>query len=138
VNAEKHEDHSGSAYEAGKGLTAIGGKQNIYIYIYIYSHIFGGMIIDGVWIGELDLKTYTHHSELQVITALSLISTLHKSLAQAKSSQSAFTSRFMVTDLNNEDSPSSVLKSLLSGEYPATEVPTTDDSTIAPSLLSLP
>jgi hypothetical protein len=37
--------------------------------------------IDGVWIGELDLlTTYTHHSELQVITTLLLISTLYKPL----------------------------------------------------------
>jgi hypothetical protein len=37
--------------------------------------------IDGIWIGELDfLTTYTHHSELYVITELSLISTLYKSL----------------------------------------------------------
>jgi hypothetical protein len=37
--------------------------------------------IDGVWIAELDLLTAcTHHSELQAITALSLISTLYKSL----------------------------------------------------------
>jgi hypothetical protein len=38
-------------------------------------------IIDGVLIGELDLlTTCTHRSELQVITALSLISTFYKSL----------------------------------------------------------
>jgi hypothetical protein len=40
----------------------------------------------------------------------------------AKSSQSAFTSRFLVKDLNNEDSPACVLMSLLSSEYPATEL----------------
>jgi hypothetical protein len=35
---------------------------------------FRGITIDGVWIGWLDLSTpYIHHSELQVITALSLI-----------------------------------------------------------------
>jgi hypothetical protein len=38
--------------------------------------------IDGVWISEYLLTTYTHHSELQVITALSLISTLYKSLRE--------------------------------------------------------
>jgi hypothetical protein len=48
------------------------------------------------------------------------MSTLDKSL-HAKSPQSAFISRFLVTDLNNEDSPASVLTSLLSGEYPATD-----------------
>jgi predicted transcriptional regulator len=37
---------------------------------------FWGVTIDEVWIGELDLlTTYTHVSELQVITALSLTST---------------------------------------------------------------
>jgi hypothetical protein len=45
--------------------------------------------IDVVWIGELGLfTTYTHHSKLPVITALSLISTLYKSLAHTKSSHS--------------------------------------------------
>jgi hypothetical protein len=42
--------------------------------------------------------------------------------AHVKSSQSAFTSRFLVTDHNNEDFPDSVLTLLLSGEYPATEL----------------
>jgi hypothetical protein len=59
-------------------------------------------------------------NNLQVVT-LSLMFTLYTSL-RAKSSQSAFTSRFLVTDLNNEDSPDSVLTPLLSGEYPATEL----------------
>jgi hypothetical protein len=36
------------------------------------------------------LNTYTHHSELQIITALSFVSILYKSLAQAKSSQFSF------------------------------------------------
>jgi hypothetical protein len=37
-------------------------------------------VCDGVWIGELDLlTTCTHHTELQVITALFLISLLYKS-----------------------------------------------------------
>jgi hypothetical protein len=68
------------------------------------------------------LTTYTHHSELQVITALSLISTLYKSLAHAKSSQAAFTRRFLAANFNNGDSSASVLTSLLSGEYPTTEL----------------
>jgi hypothetical protein len=62
------------------------------------------------------LTTYTHDSKLQA-----LIYTLYESL-HAKPSQFSFTSRFLVTDLNNEDSPVSVLTSLLSGEYPATEL----------------
>jgi hypothetical protein len=40
--------------------------------------------------------------------------------ANAKPSQSVFTSRFPVTDLNNGDSSASVLALILSGEYPAT------------------
>jgi hypothetical protein len=64
---------------------------------------------------------HLHHSELQVITALSLISTLYKSLATLNL-LFAFTSGFLVTDLNNGDSSVSVLTSLLSGEYPATEL----------------
>jgi hypothetical protein len=67
------------------------------------------------------LTTYTQDSKLQALTTLSLIYTLYKSL-HAKYSQFAFTSRFLVTDLNNEDSPASVLTLLLSGEYPATEL----------------
>jgi hypothetical protein len=47
--------------------------------------------------------------------------TLHKSL-YAKSSQFAFTCHFLVTDLNNEDSPVSVPTSLLPVEYLATEL----------------
>jgi hypothetical protein len=42
--------------------------------------------------------------------------------AQAKSFQFASTSRFLVTDLNSEDSSAFVLTSVLSGEYPATEL----------------
>jgi hypothetical protein len=57
---------------------------------------------------------------LQVVTH-SLTSTLYKSL-HAKSSLSAFTSHFLVTDLNIEDSPDSVLTPLLSGEYPTNEL----------------
>jgi hypothetical protein len=42
-----------------------------YYYYNYYYHVFRGVTIDGVWIGELDLlATCTHHSELQVITAL--------------------------------------------------------------------
>jgi hypothetical protein len=45
-----------------------------------YCHLFRGVTADGVCVGDLDfLTTGTHHSELQVITALSLISTLYKS-----------------------------------------------------------
>jgi hypothetical protein len=50
-------------------------------------HVFMCVTIDGVEI-ELDLLTTgPYNSELQVITALSLVATLYKSLAHAKSSQ---------------------------------------------------
>jgi hypothetical protein len=56
---------------------------------------------------------------LQIVTIeLSLIPTFYKSLEHKMSSQPAFTSRFLVMDLNNGDSSASVLTSLLSGEYP--------------------
>jgi hypothetical protein len=55
--------------------------------------------------------TCTHHSELQVITALLLISALYE--LHAKFSQFAFTSRFLATDLNNEDSSASRAQVLL-------------------------
>jgi hypothetical protein len=46
-----------------------------------YCHVFGGAwLIDGFWIGWLDLLTsYTHHSGLQAITALSLFYTFYSS-----------------------------------------------------------
>jgi hypothetical protein len=64
------------------------------------------------------------YTRLGTTSNYSAIANLHNSQitrAHAKSSQSAFTSRFLVTDLNSEDSSASVLTSLLSGEYPATE-----------------
>jgi hypothetical protein len=43
--------------------------------------------VDGGWIVELNLlTTCAHHSKLEVITVLSLISTIYKSLAHAMSS----------------------------------------------------
>jgi hypothetical protein len=81
-----------------------------------------GVTVDGVWIGELDLlTTYTHHSELQVITGPLLISTLYKSL-HTKSLQFTFTNSFLLTDLNNGDSPASVVTSLLTGECLTSEL----------------
>jgi hypothetical protein len=71
--------------------------------------------------GSID--PYTHHSELQADTALSLISVLYQSLhAKSSPGYSVFISRCLVTALNNGDSSASVLTSLLSGEYPTTEL----------------
>jgi hypothetical protein len=71
------------------------------------------------------LTTYTQDLELQALN--NVIADLHNlqiTRAYAKSSQSAFTNRFLVTDINNGDFSASVLTSLLSGEYPTTEVST--------------
>jgi hypothetical protein len=72
------------------------------------------------------LTTHKHDSELQQRTIrLSLISTLYKSLhAKSFPACSVFTSRCLVTALNSGDSSVSVLKSLLSGGYPTTELST--------------
>jgi hypothetical protein len=60
--------------------------------------------IDGVWINGFIDHLYTH-SELPVNTALSLISTLHKSLhAKSTPAWSVFTSHSLVTASNSEDS----------------------------------
>jgi hypothetical protein len=50
--------------------------------------------------------------------AIANLHNLQISTAHVKPSQSAFTSRFPVTDLKNGDSSTSVLTSLLSGERP--------------------
>jgi hypothetical protein len=60
---------------------------------------------------------------LQIVTtrnynATANLHTLQITTAHAKPSQSACTSRFPVTDLNNGDSSVSALMSLLSGKYP--------------------
>jgi hypothetical protein len=74
---------------------------------------FRGVTIEGVWIGELNLLTSsTRHSELQVITALSLISTIYKSFAYATSS--VLTIRFLVTASNSGDSSASGVQVILS------------------------
>jgi hypothetical protein len=51
------------------------------------------------------MTTYTHYSEVHAITALTLISTLHK-LLRTKSSPAynVFNSRFLITDVNRGDS----------------------------------
>jgi hypothetical protein len=71
------------------------------------------------------LTTYVHRSELQVITAPLLISTLYKSPQQQLShfpACSVFNSRSPAMHSSNGDSYASLLTSLLSGEYPAAEL----------------
>jgi hypothetical protein len=67
---------------------------------------------------------FIDHSQI-VTSNYNIIANLHtiqNTTAFAKTSQSAFTSRFPVTDLNSGDFSASVLTSLLSGEYPKTEI----------------
>jgi hypothetical protein len=87
------------------------------------------------------LTTYSHHSELQVITALSQISTINRSPQHSLSDFPAccqFNSRFLATLLKVEILQLPALTSLLPGEYPATELLSTVNPSISTSLLSLP
>jgi hypothetical protein len=84
----------------------------------IYCHLYG-MTTDEVlgWISDV-LTTYTHDSELQIITAPSLISALYKSPRwplQDFPACCVLTSRSLVTAFNNGDSSASSLKSSLNG-----------------------
>jgi hypothetical protein len=54
--------------------------------------------------------------------AIANLHTLQITRTHVMSFHFAFTGRFLVTDLNSEDSSASVLTSLLSGEYPATQL----------------
>jgi hypothetical protein len=70
------------------------------------------------------IDTYTHDSELQALTMLSLIYKIYKSLhAKPSKACSVLTNHCLVTALNNGDSSASVL-TLLSGEYPTAELST--------------
>jgi hypothetical protein len=72
----------------------------------------------------MDLLTaYTHDPELRAFTTLSLISTpINHHMLNLPPGYSVFTSRCLVTALNSGDTSASVLTSLLSGEYPTTEL----------------
>jgi hypothetical protein len=83
--------------------------------IYIVTY-FRSVTIDGVWIDELDLlTTCTHHSELQVITALPRISAFYKSLhAKSFPSLLCLQQPFLATACNTGNSSSSRAQVLLS------------------------
>jgi hypothetical protein len=70
------------------------------------------------------LTTYIHNLELQANTVLSLIYTLYKSLEHTPSLLSAFTSHFLVTDLNNGDSSASVVTPLSAGSLHNSQITT--------------
>jgi hypothetical protein len=72
----------------------------------------------------MDLHLHKPLGTTSNYSAIANLDTLQITTARAKSSQSAFTSRFLVTDLNSGDSSASVLTSLVSGEYPTTELST--------------
>jgi hypothetical protein len=85
------------------------------------------------------LTTYTHHSELQVITALSLISTLYKWLQNRLSlfpASSVFINLSLATVSNSRDSSGSRTH-VPSSQPPVKNSLSTLNSTTAPSLLSL-
>jgi hypothetical protein len=68
---------------------------------------------------------------LQIVTtsnynAIAYLRTLQITTAHAKPSQSDFTSRLLVTDLNNGDSSASLLTLLLSSECPTALIDSTD------------
>jgi hypothetical protein len=58
---------------------------------------------------------YTRLGTTSTYNAIADLHPLQITIAHAKSSQSAFTSRFLVTDLNDRDSSASVLTSLTAG-----------------------
>jgi hypothetical protein len=100
-------------------LNFIRNNNNSVLYIYILSLVWATK--DAVWIGD---GTFDH---LQTVTgsnynAVANLHTLQITTAHAKPSQSGFASRFPVTNLSSGDSSASVLTSLLSGEYPTTEL----------------
>jgi hypothetical protein len=66
------------------------------------------------FIDHLEIVTTCNYNAIAILHNLQITTT------QTKPSQSASTSRFPVTDLNNGDSSASEPTSLLSGEYPTT------------------
>jgi hypothetical protein len=75
--------------------------------------------IDGVWIGEwILLTTYTHHSELQAITALSLIPALYRSLHAKSSLACSVSNSRSLTTASNSGDPSASRAQVLSSQSP--------------------
>jgi hypothetical protein len=73
----------------------------------------------GLEIGFIDYLQIATTSNYNITADLH---TLQITTAQAKHSQSAFTRLFSITDLNRGYSSAYVFMSLLSGEYPTTEL----------------
>jgi hypothetical protein len=75
--------------------------------------------------------SYTQLATKNNHNALANPHTLQITRAHAKSSQFAYTtSRFLLTDLNSGDSSASVLTSLLSDEYPTTQLHRVESSRV--------
>jgi hypothetical protein len=81
------------------------------MHIYILSHVW--VTIDGVWIGDSIYWPLIDSN----YGSIANLPTLHITRAHAKTSQSALTCRFLITDLNDKDSSASVLMSLPAGQY---------------------
>jgi hypothetical protein len=99
---------------------------------------FGGVTIDGLWTGEW---IYWYHSELQVIKAPPLISTLYKSLLQTLSllhPAVCSTSRSLATASNSVDCSASRAQVLPDQWLSRNWTLPIPNSTIARSLLSFP
>jgi hypothetical protein len=67
---------------------------------------------------------YTRLGMTRNYSATADLHALQITRAHPKYSQSVFTSRYLVTDLNNGDSSAFLVTPLLPGEYAATELPT--------------
>jgi hypothetical protein len=104
--------------------------------------LLSGVAIGGIWIGYwVYWHTYTHHSELQVITTLSLFPTFYKSPQQPISLFPAccvLNSRSLATGSNSRDSSAPGAHTVTLRRISATEPLSNVNSTIEPSLLSLP
>jgi hypothetical protein len=79
-------------------------RQNI---IHILSRV--GVTVGGVWFDGVIAHLYTRLGTTNNYSAIAELHNLQLTREHAKSSQSAFTSRFLVTDLNNGDSSASVV-----------------------------
>jgi hypothetical protein len=77
--------------------------------------------LDRVWIDDQIYCTIVRPVTTSNYSVIVNLHTLQITRAQAKPSQSVFTSRHLVTDLNNVDTSDSVLTSILSGEYSTRE-----------------
>jgi hypothetical protein len=91
-------------------------KRDKYFHVYVCDYTIFGLL--NRFIDQLHTPLLTTSNYIVIDN----LNSLQINTACAKSSQFAFTSRFLVMDHNNEDSSASVFTSLLFGEYPTTEL----------------